>query len=98
MRKVLTALVAAAIFAGAAVATSGTAEARWRGGWRWDVGGFAAGATVGSALAAPYYYPYAYGYYSPHGYGYYAYYGWLPHPVCVWRRLWDGYAWIRACV
>jgi hypothetical protein len=74
MRKVLTALVAAAIFAGAAVATSGTTE------------------------AAPYYYPYAYGYYSPHGYGYYAYYGWPPHPSCVWRRLWNGYAWIRACV
>lgn len=74
MRKVLTALVAAAIFAGAAVATSGTAE------------------------AAPYYYPYAYGYYSPHGYGYYAYYGWPPHPSCVWRRLWNGHAWIRTCV
>jgi len=38
----------------------------WRGGWGW--GGFAAGAIVGSALAAPYYYggyyPYG-GYYSP---------------------------------
>jgi BA14K-like protein len=37
---------------------------RWRG-WGWGLGGFAAGAIIGSAIAAPYYYggPYPYGYY-----------------------------------
>ncbi len=65
----------------------------WRGGgWGWGAGGFVAGALVGSALAAPYYY------------GYYGvllrllrrirYYG----RPCVWRRVWNGYAWVRACV
>jgi len=59
MRKILTAVVATATLAGAAVATSAPAFA-WRGGWGWGrgLGGFAAGAIVGSALAAPYYYPY----------------------------------------
>jgi hypothetical protein len=54
MRKILTALVATATLAGAAVATSAPAFA-WRGGgwgWGWGLGGFAAGAIVGSALAA----------------------------------------------
>lgn len=41
---------------------------RW-GGWGWGWGGFAAGAIIGSALVAPYYYrgyyPYAYPYYPP---------------------------------
>jgi hypothetical protein len=63
MRKILTALVAAATIGGAALATSAPANA-WRGGWGWGwgLGGFAAGAIVGSALAAPYYYA-PYGYY-----------------------------------
>jgi hypothetical protein len=60
----------------------------WRGGWGWGAGAFAAGARIGSALAAPYYYggyypsyygtPYAgYGYYRYPGYngGYPGYYG-----------------------
>ena len=52
MKRILTALVAAAALAGAAVATSAPAEARW--GWGWGLGaGFAAGAIVGGALAAP---------------------------------------------
>ena len=34
MRKILTALVAAAIIGGAALATSAPANA-WRGGWGW---------------------------------------------------------------
>jgi hypothetical protein len=99
MRKILTALVAAASIAAVTVATSGTAEARWGGGWHggyggwhgggwgWGAGGFVAGALVGSALAAPYYYPY--GYYPP-----YPYYG----RPCYWRRVWNGYGWVRACV
>jgi hypothetical protein len=81
MKRILTALVAAATLAGAAVASSAPAEARW--GWGWGLGGFAVGAVVGSALASSYYDPYGY-------YGYYA--------PCVWRNVWNGYAWIRACV
>ena len=90
MKKMLTALVAAATIAGAAVATSAPAEARWGGGWGWGLGGFAAGAIVGSALAA------YYGGYGPYGYygAPYPYYG----PPCVWRRVWTGYAWTRACI
>ena len=77
MRKSLTALTAATTIAVAAVATSTTADARWRGGW-WGpaIGGFALGAIVGSAFARPYYaYPYyGYGYgYPAYGYGYPAY-------------------------
>lgn len=41
----------------------------WHGGWGWGWGGFAAGAIIGSALTAPYYYggyyPYAYPYPPP---------------------------------
>ncbi len=95
MKKTLAALVAAATLVGIVVATSAPAEARWGGwhggGWGWGAGGFVAGALVGSALAAPYYYPY--GYY-PYPYGYPYYYG----RPCVWRRWWNGYAWVRACV
>jgi hypothetical protein len=107
MKKIVTAFAVAAMLATAAVATSGTAEARWGGGWHggwgggwrgggwWGPGvGFAAGALVGGAIASSYYNPY--GYY-PYGYGY----GYPPpyyaHP-CVWRRVWNGYGWVRACV
>ncbi len=60
------------------------------GGWGWGAGGFVAGALVGSALASPYYYGYGYpyGYYPPPYYG----------RPCVWRRWWNGYAWVRGCV
>jgi hypothetical protein len=77
-----------AVIGVAALATSSTADARWggRGGWGWGPGPFVAGALVGGALAAPYYYG---GYYP---YGPYPYpYG----PGC--RRVWNGYAWMRAC-
>jgi hypothetical protein len=54
----------------------------WHGGWRggggWGWGGFAAGAIIGGALAAPYYYGgyYPYGpYYAPPPPGYYGGYG-----------------------
>jgi hypothetical protein len=100
MRKILTTLVAAMAIATAAVATSGTAQAQWHGGWHggwgWGpgpfIGGLAAGALIGGALAAPYYYPYPYGYYAGH---------YAPPPYggpCVWRRVWNGYAWVRTCV
>jgi hypothetical protein len=66
----------------------------WRGGWGWRggrwgwwgpgavIGGLAAGAIVGSALAAPYY-----GYPGPYGYGgcwrrVWGYYGWQWARVC----------------
>ena len=105
MKKVLTALALAGCLAVASVATSGPALA-WRGGWGgwhggWGWGGpalgFAAGALVGSALAAPYYGGYYGGYYPYRGY-----YGYAPYPyaapACVWRSVWNGYTWVRACV
>lgn len=83
MRKILTGLVAVAALGAAAVATSSTAEARWWGrGWGWGPGPFFAGAVIGGALAAPYYY----GYY-PHG----------PYPYYRCRPVWNGYAWARGC-
>lgn len=43
---------------------------RW-GGWGWGLGGFAAGAIIGSAIVAPRYYGYPYGYYPAYpAYGY----------------------------
>jgi hypothetical protein len=66
MRKAVTALAALATLATAAVATPTTADAG-RGWWGPAiVGGLAAGAIVGSALARPYpYYGSGYGYYPP---------------------------------
>lgn len=103
MRKILTALVTVATIGATVIAMSGTAEARywgpggwgWRGGWGWGwgLGGFAAGALVGSALAAPYYYPY--GYYGYYGYG--PYYGPGPYYYYGCRPVWNGYAWVRGC-
>ena len=96
MRKILTALVAAATIGAATLTMSSPASAWWRGGWGWGwgLGGFAAGALIGSALAAPYYYPYG-GYYS-YGYGYapYPYYG-AGYYGC--RRVWNGWAWVSGC-
>ena len=100
MRKIVTALVAAIGHRRSGVVDvghRGSAVAwRWHGGWGWGpgpfIGGLAAGALIGGALAAPYAYPYPYGYYA----GYYA-----PPPYagpCVWRRVWNGYGWVRACV
>jgi hypothetical protein len=110
MRKFLTVLVAIAAIGVTAVATSGTADARWgggggwhggggwrgggwRGGWGWGPGPFVAGALIGGALAAPYYYGgYGYGYgYGPGPYGPYG-----PYPYGC-RRVWNGYYWVRGC-
>jgi len=79
MKKTLTALAAAATITVAAVATPTTADAR-RGWWGPGlIGGFAAAANIGSALARPYYYGGYYGGYPYYGGGYYnAYY---PGPV-----------------
>src|SRR5262249_57479790 len=62
MRKTLTAIAAAATIGVATLATPTTADARW-GWWGPALGGFAAGAIIGSALASPYYYG---GYYPAH--------------------------------
>ena len=88
MRRTVTALATATVVAITAVATTpDTADAR--GGWLGPaIGGFAAGAIIGSALARPYYgYPYAsYEYYAPGPvtYSYYApAYGPAPYYGCV---------------
>jgi hypothetical protein len=103
MKKILTALVATASISVAVLAVSSPANAYYRGGGGWHGGygyrggywgpgaGFVAGALIGGAIAgAPYGYPYGYGGYYPYGGPYGA--------PCVWRRVWNGYAWVRACV
>jgi hypothetical protein len=102
--RTLTALAAAATLTVAAVAAPQTAEARgWRGhGWHggnggYIIGGLAAGALIGAAVANGPYYGYGprYGYYAPGP----VYYG----PSCYWtrERVWDGWGWrvhrVRVC-
>jgi hypothetical protein len=70
----------------------------WWRRWGWGgpglfFGGLAAGAVVGGALAAPYYYG-GPGYYG--GYGG-PYYGGPYYPGC-WRSVWTNYGWRRAWV
>jgi hypothetical protein len=68
---------------------------RWgcRHGWGWRgpalLGGLAAGAIIGGAMAAPYYG------YDPYYGG--PYYGGPYHPGC-WRSVWTAYGWRRAWV
>ena len=106
MRKAVTALAAAATIAVATVATPTTADAR-RGWWGPGIiGGFAAGAIIGSAFARPYGYGYPYGYYgyyapAPVYYDYYtpapAYYGYYaPRPYYGCWRWRSGYRY-RVC-
>jgi hypothetical protein len=84
MRKILTALIAAASIGAAAIATPSPAKAWW--GWGPAVvGGVVAGAIVGGAIASRPYYP------PPYYYGPYPYYG----PRC--GSVWNGYAWVPAC-
>jgi hypothetical protein len=97
MRKTLTALVAIATLGAAAIAAPTTADARW--GWRGGpgpfIGGLAAGAIIGGALAAPYYRG---GYYAPGPYYYGAggpYYSGGGDPRC-WQPVWNGWRWVRA--
>jgi len=64
--SLVTAASAAPIADGLAIKNATTANietVRWRGGWGWGLGAFAAGAVIGGALAAPYYY--GPGYYDP---------------------------------
>jgi len=81
MKNIVIALLAVTTISVAAMASSGTAQARWRGAGP-VFGGLVAGAIVGGALAAPYAYPY---------------YGPYPYGPCVWRTYWNGYRWVRAC-
>ena len=84
MHKSLVGLAAAAALGFAAVAAPASAKADCVGCavGAGILGGVAAGAIIGSA---PYGY---YGYYAPDPYP----------PPCVWRQVWNGYAWVRACV
>ena len=102
MKKVLTMLVAAAAIGTVLVATSGTANARWGYGWRggwgyaggwgyrgWGypgVAGFAAGAVIGSAIAAAPYTSFPGAYYV--GYGYYP---------TVYPPVYAGYGYVYGC-
>ena len=95
MRKTLTAIAAAATLALAGVATSQPAQARHGRNAAAIIGGLAAGALVGAAVAnGPYYGPGPYdGAPGPYYYG----------PRCWWsrERYWDGYGWrlhrVRVC-
>lgn len=97
MRKTLIALAAVATIGVASVAAPQQAEARWGGGGAF-IGGLAAGAIIGGALARPYYGygygPYYGGYYGGYPYGYYGggpYYG--AYGGCYRQRIWTSYGW-----
>jgi hypothetical protein len=98
MRNTITALVAAATMAVAAVSIPSKAEARWRGGGgvaAGVIGGIAAGALIAGAANGGYGYGPGYGYYGGPAYAY--------GPPCYWQRqrFWDGYGWrirrVRVC-
>lgn len=100
MRKTLTALIATAAMAVAAVSVPGKAEARWRGGGgvaAGVIGGIAAGALIAGAANG------GYGYGPGPGYGYYGGPAYAYGPPCYWQRqrFWDGYGWrirrVRVC-
>jgi len=100
MNKSLPALAAAAVIAATTIALPTSADAQWRRGWGWGpfVGGLAAGAIIGGALARPYYYPYGYPYggYPSGGYYPYGYYpAAYPYAYSCVRRAWNGYRWVR---
>jgi hypothetical protein len=84
MKKTLATLAVGATVAIGAVASPTTADARWHRGFPVApvIGGLAAGALIGAALAAPRPYYVAY---DPFYYG----------PRCVVRRerFWDGWGW-----
>jgi hypothetical protein len=84
MRKSLVTFAVGATIAIGAVANPSPADARWHRGFPVGpvIGGLAAGAIIGAALAAPR--PY-YAYYDP------VYFG----PRCYVRseRIWDGWGW-----
>jgi hypothetical protein len=91
--KTLINLAAAATIVAATLAVPSDANARHRGGAvaAGIIGGIAAGALIGSAIAGP-------RYYGPGP----VYYG-APYPICHWERqwVWDGFGWrwgrVRVC-
>jgi hypothetical protein len=87
MRKALVTLALGATVAIGTVASPTTADARWRHGFPVApvVGGLAAGAIIGAALAAPRPWYDAYAYYEP------AYFG--LHCYIRKERIWDGWRW-----
>ena len=93
MHKTITGLATAVAVAIVVVANPSPSEARWRGhGWGPGiVGGLAAGAIIGGALAPRYYY--GPGPYYAYGPGPYAY------RECYRRRAWTpyGWRWRRVC-
>jgi hypothetical protein len=95
MKKTLTVMATAATLAIASVAAPQYAEARGGRVAAGVIGGLAAGAIIGSALAGPRYYGPGPAYYGPGP----VYYG----PSCYWtrQRWWDGWRWhhrrIRVC-
>ena len=92
MKNGMLAIAAAATIALGTIAVPTEAQAHRRGGAvaAGIIGGLAAGALIGSAVAAPRYYGGPY-YYAPAYAPAPAYYG----PPCYWRRerFWDGYGW-----
>jgi hypothetical protein len=90
MTKTLTVLAAAAAMAVAAVAVPQQAQARWYGAP--FIGGLAAGAIIGGALAPRYY-----GYYGSPYYGYYG--GSYAYGHCWRERVATpyGWSWQRVC-
>jgi hypothetical protein len=90
MTKTLTALAAAATMAVVAIGAPTQANAQRGALAAGIIGGLAAGAIIGSAVAPPYYYapgPYYYGPGPGTAYG-----------GCYWTRgepVWDGYRWVR---
>ena len=91
MTRTLTALAAAATISIVALAAPQQAEARWRGAGPAIIGGLAAGAILGGALAGP-----RYGYY---GYGGDPYYGGYAYGGCERYRVMTpyGWRWHRTC-
>ena len=73
MHKSLVGLAAAAALGLAAVTAPAKADCIGCAVGAGILGGVAAGALIGSAIAN-----------NP--------------PPCVWRRIWNGYAWVRACI
>ena len=85
MKATMIGVVTAAALALTSVAAPQPAEARGGRIAAGVIGGLAAGALIGGALAAP-------RYYGPYGYYGAAYY---PPPGCYWQRqrYWDGFVW-----
>jgi hypothetical protein len=85
MKKTIMTLAAVATVAAGALAMPGQAEARGRWVPGAVIGGLAAGAIIGGAIANSRHYG-GYGYYAPET---------VYEPACGWttERFWDGYGW-----